>query len=205
LKDIGISKEPLITLGCFSECWDDNNKPETVKLIQYFLKRGNQIQLATTKEITLEEMERFQNLIQYLGQLMVYVSSATISLWSTIEPGTDEPDKRFNTFKISKQLNIPTVLYMKPILKGITIRDIDLYKKIIKKYSIRDVVVGSIFTEKLSQETVPFSYERLLFYNPNSDELKIKNELTQMGNVRVFSRSSKVAEYYKERSNDLER
>ena len=37
----GISRDTLITLGCFSECWDDNNKPETIKLIKYFLQKGN--------------------------------------------------------------------------------------------------------------------------------------------------------------------
>lgn len=195
----------MITLGCFSECWDNNNKPETIKLIYYFLKRGNQIQLSTKKEISTEEMNQFQNIIQYLGQLIIFVSSATISQWSTLEKGTDDPNKRFNTFKISKQLDIPTVLYMKPILKGITIQDIDLYKKVISKYGIKDVVVGSIFGEQHSQETVHFSNEGLLFYNPVSDELQIKKELMQMENVRVFSRSSKVAQYYKQRSKDIEK
>lgn len=66
-------------MGCFSECWDNINKLETIKLIQYFLKKGNQIQLATKKEIKLEEMNQFKNLIQYLGQLIIFVSSATIS------------------------------------------------------------------------------------------------------------------------------
>lgn len=195
----------MITLGCFSECWDNNNKPETIKLIYYFLKRGNQIQLSTKKEISTEEMNQFQNIIQYLGQLIIFVSSATISQWSTLEKRTDDPNKRFNTFKISKQLDIPTVLYMKPILKGITIQDIDLYKKVISKYGIKDVVVGSIFGEQHSQETVHFSNEGLLFYNPVSDELQIKKELMQMENVRVFSRSSKVAQYYKQRSKDIEK
>ena len=191
-----ISRDALITLGCFSECWDNNNKPETMKLIQYFLQRGNQIQLATKKEIKLEEMNQFQSLIQYLGQLIIFVSSASISQWSTIERGTDEPNKRFNTFELSKKLDIPTVLYMKPILKGITIQDVELYKEIVKKYSIKDVVVGSIFGEQPTQETVHFSNEKLLFYNPVSDELQIKKELMQIGNIRVFSRSSKVAQYY---------
>ena len=150
-------------------------------------------------------MNQFQNIIQYLGQLIIFVSSATISQWSTLEKRTDDPNKRFNTFKISKQLDIPTVLYMKPILKGITIQDIDLYKKVISKYGIKDVVVGSIFGEQHSQETVHFSNEGLLFYNPVSDELQIKKELMQMENVRVFSRSSKVAQYYKQRSKDIEK
>lgn len=205
MSNYGISKDTLITLGCFSECWDNNNKTETIKLIQYFLKRGNQIQLSTKKEISTEEMNQFQNIIHYLGQLMVFVSSATISQWSTLEKGTDEPDKRFNTFEISKQLDIPTVLYMKPILKGITIQDIDLYKEVISKYGIKDVVVGSIFGKQPSQETVHFSNEGVLFYNPVSDELQIKKELMQMESVRVFSRSSKVAQYYKQRSKDIER
>lgn len=63
---------------------------------------------------------------------------------------------------------------MKPILKGITIKDIELYKDVIKQYGIKDVVVGSIFSEEKSAETVHFSDKEVLFYNPVSDELKIK-------------------------------
>ena len=94
---------------------------------------------------------------------------------------------------------------MKPVLKGITIQDVELYKEVIKKYEIKDVVVGSIFDEKPSQETVHFSNERILFYNPVSDELQIKKELMQTGNIRLFSRSSKVTQYYKEKNKDIER
>ena len=45
VEEVGISKDTLITLGCFSECWDNNNKIETIKLIRYFLQKENQIQL----------------------------------------------------------------------------------------------------------------------------------------------------------------
>lgn len=200
MNNNGISNEVLITLGCFSECWDNNNKSETIKLIQYFLKKGNQIQLSTKKEIKTEEFYQLKNLIQYLGQLVVFVSSASIRQWSTIERGTDAPNKRFNTFKLSKQLDIPTVLYMKPVLKGITIKDMDLYKEVIGKYNIKDVVVGSIFGKLPSQETVHFSNSGLLFYNPVSDESQIKKELMETENVRVFSRSTQVTQYYKDKS-----
>lgn len=198
LKKFGILKDTLITLGCFSECFDDNNKSETLKLIQYFLKRGNQVQVSTKRELKVEDFFHFKSSIQYLGQLLLFISSATISQWSTIEKGTIEPNKRFNSFEISKKLNIPTVLYMKPVIKEITIKDIDLYKEVINKYNIRDVVIGSMLGEKQSQETAHFSNERLLFYNPISDELQIKKKLMQMRDVRVFSRSSQVAKYYKE-------
>jgi hypothetical protein len=28
VEQAGVSRDALITLGCFSECWDDNNKPK---------------------------------------------------------------------------------------------------------------------------------------------------------------------------------
>lgn len=202
IKHAGISKDTLITIGCFSECWDDNNKPETIKLIKYFLQNGNQIQLSTKKEICVEEAREFENLIQYLGQFVVFVSSATISKWDTIERGTDSPIKRFNTFEISKELNIPTALYMKPVLKGITNQDIELYKEVIQKYGVKDVVVGSMFGEKVSNEEVYFSNKKTLFYNPISEEFEIKRRLMELGSVRVFSRSSEVMQYYKDKIKD---
>lgn len=205
IEDAGISKDTLITLGCFSECWDDNNKLETIKLIKYFLQKGNQIQLSTKKKMTIEETEQFEELIQYLGQLIVFVSSATISKWSTIEKQTEPPSKRFKTFEISKRLNIPTVLYMKPILKGITNQDIEIYKKVIQKYGVKDVVVGSIFGEKETSEEVHFSNKGTLFYNPVSDELEIKRRILELGNVRVFSRSSEVMQYYRDRNKEITR
>lgn len=194
---ININNNTLITLGCFSECWDEKNKPQTIELIRYFLQKGNQIQLSTKKQMTMEEIEQFQDLIKYIGQLVIFVSSASISQWKQIEGNTDEPQKRFKTFEISRALNIPTVLYMKPILQGITIRDIELYKEVITMYDIRDVVVGSIFKEKESEETVHFSNKNELFYNPVSDELEIKRRLMEMCNV--YSRSSQVMNKYREK------
>lgn len=199
IESRGISKDTLITLGCFSECWDDINKSETKKLITYFLKRGNQIQLSTKKEIKPQEIEPFVELIQYSGQLVIFVSSSTISRWKEIEKNTTEPFKRFRIFNIPKEWNIPTVLYMKPVLRNITKQDIELYKEIIKEHDIKSVVVGSIFEEKETAETVHFSDEKKLFYNPIPDELEIKQNLLQQGNVRVFSRSSEVMNYYRNR------
>lgn len=205
IERAGISRDTLITLGCFSECWDDNNKPETIKLIKYFLEKGNQVQLSTKKEIKGEEVKEFGSLIEYLGQLVVFVSLATISKWDTIEKGTDSPSKRFNTFKISKELNIPTALYMKPVLKGITKQDIELYKDVIRKYGIKDVVVGSMFGEKETEETVHFSDKGTLWYNPISEEFEIKRRFMELGNLRVFSRSSEVMQYYKDKIKDIMR
>lgn len=208
LQDIQISGYPLdsktlITLGCFSECWDEHNKPQTIELIKHFLSQGNQVQLSTKKQIALADVLPFQDLIQYKGQLVIFVSSATISKWQQVEKNTDSPDCRFKTFDIfSRHLDIPTVLYMKPILQGITKQDIDLCKNVIRQYHVKDVVVGSIFREHSTEETVPFSDKKQLFYNPVPDEILIKNSLRDLCNV--FSRSSRVMEFFKDKSLNLD-
>lgn len=68
-----IDENTLITLGCFSECWDEQNKPQTIELIKYFLSQGNYVQLSTKKQITLDEVMQFKELIQYLGQFVIFV------------------------------------------------------------------------------------------------------------------------------------
>ena len=187
-SNLNLTKDTLITLGCFSECWDDHNKKETLKIIEYFLKKGNQIQLSTKKKIYSEE----------LSILIIFVSSTTISKQSVIEKNTELIEKRFENFEILKSLNIPVVLYMKPILPNITIRDLDLYKNYIEHYNIKDVVVGSIFTSDIANETVHFSNKNELFYNPIKDEDIIISELSKVCNV--YRRSTDVTNYYKMKS-----
>lgn len=118
---LDINQKTLITLGCYSECWDEYNKNETISLIKYFLKKGNQIQLSTKKQIMKEELTEILPLINYFGQLVIFVSSATISKHDTIEKNTTPISNRFQNFSLFNSLDIPVILYMKPVLKGITI------------------------------------------------------------------------------------
>lgn len=192
-----LNKDTLVTLGCFTECFNDYNKPYTIELVKYFLNMGNQVQLSTKKEITLEEGKLFTDVIKYLGQLVIFVSSSTIRKWEKIEKNTTKPYDRFKTFQLFLELNIPIVLYMKPVLQGITINDIDLYKNLINKYHIQDVVIGSIFSEQYSDETVHFSNKNQLFYNSVPDEVIIENALKDICNV--YKKSSQVMRKYKAR------
>lgn len=193
--DINFNKNTLITIGCYSECWDDYNKKETISLIKHFLKNGNQIQLSTKKQILENDIKEILPLINYYGQLIIFVSSTTISKQSIIEKNTTPIDERFSNFSLFKKLNIPAVLYMKPVLEKITVNDLDLYKKYINKYDINNVVVGSIFTSEISSEKVHFSSSNKLFYNKNPDEDIIFKELSKITNV--YRRSTEVVKKYK--------
>ena len=147
---LDINQKTLITLGCYSECWDEYNKNETISLIKYFLKKGNQIQLSTKKQIMKEELTEILPLINYFGQLVIFVSSATISKHDTIEKNTTPISNRFQNFSLFNSLDIPVVLYMKPVLKGITINDLELYKKYIEKYNSLTVLKDNYFSLNFS-------------------------------------------------------
>lgn len=194
-NNLDINNNTLISIGCFSECWYENNKKETIDIIKYFLKKGNQIQLSTKCKVLKKELAEILPLIKYPGQLVFFVSSATISKHNIYEKNTTSISERFKTFKISKSTNIPVVLYIKPVLQNITINDIDLYKKYIEKYEIEDVVVGSMFLDKKSEETVHFSNKNELFYSKCQDEELIIFKLSKITNI--YRRSSEVMEKYK--------
>jgi DNA repair photolyase len=191
-NNLDINNNTLISIGCFSECWDENNKKETIDIIKYFLKKGNQIQLSTKCKVLKKELAEILPLIKYPGQLIIFVSSATISKHNIYEKNTTSISERFKTFEISKSTNIPVVLYIKPVLQNITINDIDLYKKYIEKYDIKD---GSIFSNKKSEETVHFSNKNELFYSKCQDEELIISKLSKITNI--YRRSSEVMEKYK--------
>lgn len=194
--NLNINIETLITLGCYSECWDNNNKQQTLKLIKYFLQKGNQVQLSTKKQITKEELEDVIPLIKYNGQLVIFISVATISKHDYLESNTTKIEDRFKTFNNLKGLSIPTVLYIKPVIKNITLQDLPLFKECIKQYGIKEVVVGSMFTNKQSNEAVPFLNKESLFYNEVDDEKVIIDELKQITNV--YKRSTQVTKKYKQ-------
>lgn len=194
-NNIRFDKNTLITIGCYSECFASYNKIETIKIIKYFLNNGNQIQLSTKKKISEKDILEILPWIKYYGQLVIFVSSATISKQSSIEKNTDSIYVRLKNFQLLNDLKIPAVLYMKPVLKNITIIDLEEYKKYIMEYNIKDVVVGSIFTNNISSETVAFSDKNQLFYNPDYEEVKIINSLSKL--TSVYRRSTEVMKKYK--------
>lgn len=195
-RDFKLGKDgTLISFGCFSECWDEKNKPQTIKLIQYFLEKGNQIQLSTKKYIDTNDLIDIYKSIQYYGQLVIFVSSATISNWDKFEQGTTDPSKRFESFHIAKKLNIPVVLYIKPVLYNITIQDINQYMRLIQIYHIENVVVGSIIKTNGTGEVAPFVSDNSMRNNHIKQEQEIIEALSN--NCKVYTRSTQCLQHFR--------
>lgn len=198
-SDYKYTKDTLITIGCFSECFDELNKNETIKLIKYFLNIGNSVQMSTKRYVSYEDVKEIIPLIKYKGQFTIFISSSSITSHDYYEEKTESVIRRFKSFELLSS-NIPVVLYIKPVLQNVTLKDIEFYKKYIEVYKIKDVVVGTMFTEKVNRETVHFSNDDKLFYNECEDEDKIANILCNC--VRVWRRSTEVINFFKENVND---
>ncbi len=190
-------KNTLITLGCFSECFDEANKKDTLEIARYFLAKGNQVQISTKRYVSYDDVKELTPFISYYGQLIIFVSNSTISEYENYEKATENLERRFKTFDLLN-FDVPVVLYIKPVIENVTIKDMNLYKDLIEKKNIKNVVIGSLFTGEKSSETVHFSNKKELFYNACRDEDEIIDFLSDK--VKVFRRSSDVTNYYKERN-----
>lgn len=176
----------ILSLGCYSECWDIINREDTIKLINLLLKYGNPIQIATKEYINEEDFCKINlNEIKYENHLSIYISSSTITEYEKYEKGTISPKLRFNSFELQKQHNIPMYLYIKPVLNNITIKDVDKYIEIIKQYNI-SAIVGELFT-KFGNTHAPIADGKLFYDNKMNDYSILVDKLSKNCNIFKYS------------------
>lgn len=175
----------IISIGCYSECWDTYNIQDTIKLLTQIIPMGNPIQLATKCEIKLNDIEPILKSLLWSHQLSIYISTTTISHWKEYENKTTNPNNRFRSFGITSKYNIPMYLYIKPILPRITIKDSSQYSIILKKYDI-NVILGDMFTTNTSNVKYAPIGENKLFYDALNN-IDIKEYQLLYNTLRKYS------------------
>ncbi|MBP1120129.1 MULTISPECIES: hypothetical protein [Pseudomonas] len=144
----------LISIGCYSECWSKGNVAVTVDFIDLALALGNPIQLATKRKVTVQQLKDVSRKITWPGQLSVFLSCATISQWKTHEKGTASPASRFSEISEIKETGVNVCLYIKPVLNGVTISDLELFFDLVEKHQLPVVVGEMFFYDKFLQQDV---------------------------------------------------
>jgi len=185
----------IFSIGCYSECWDSINKEETKLLLELLIDWGNPIQIATKMEIKLIDIQPLTNQIQWKNQLSVYISCPVLTNSYKYEIGVESPQNRLKTINTCSDLNIPAILYIKPVLKNITIKDLNNYINIVEKHKI-DVVVVESFSLDTTNNPAPVG-KGFLFCDDISDEQKkIIQILSKYTNV--YYHSSEIIASYRE-------
>ena len=141
-------KGTIVTVGNFSECFSSRVINETVKLINHFLKKGNYVQTATKKQIPEGVFKSFSSHIKFKDQFAVFTTVAVITDNDRVERGADSLIKRLENFTCAQKYDINCLLYIKPVLDGVTINDVSKYKQIIADYHIENIVVGGLYSEE---------------------------------------------------------
>lgn len=137
------AKGSVLSIGCYSECFSKENRQETLALIEKIAPLGNRIQLATKRKLNVKDLLRIDEYAVYKNQIGIYVSVPTLSRSSEIETGTDPAYDRLEILSYQHLFQyIYFVLYIKPVLPGITRLDISEYGRILQKYHLRCVIGG---------------------------------------------------------------
>lgn len=177
----------ILSIGCFSECFDKKNKKNTINFIKKILKFKNWVQVATKRQVFHNDLVEIISSEHWDSQLVVYISSATIAEWTAFESGTTKPNIRFKSFDACNALGVRSFLYIKPVITDVTIRDIENYSNLLEKFSI-DAIVGDVFSASVlnTGERSPIS-ENLVVTKPQDIDI-IRLHLSRFG--RVFSNST---------------
>ncbi len=191
-------KGTIISLGCYSECWDEPVRESTLALITYFLRKGNPVQFATKRYVACKDIEQVSKLISWRGQLSIFISSTTLTKWNSIERGTDSPDIRFRSFDLTKKTGVPVYLYIKPIIKSVTISDLNKYVDIVKNKDVSGVIIGSKFimtNESNNNKLAPISNGKLKYSKKSEEEEYMYMTLSQK--VLTFTESVQAIDYWR--------
>jgi DNA repair photolyase len=175
----------VLSIGCFSECWDTRNRAETLNLVSRLLPLGNQIQLATKRQIKAGELDSILQDHRGKKSLTIYISSSTISRWHEFERGTTRPEQRFLGFETCRTAGLRAFLYIKPVLTGVTILDVPEYGRIMNRYGVA-AVVGERFESQSLGATSSISSRLRVTLDP--EVTKVRSALAAYG--RTFGNST---------------
>lgn len=183
----------IISIGCYSECWDATNRKETIEIIRYFLRQGNYVQMSTKQEIFYEDLAVIEGDLKFPNQFFLFVSMPTITRSLIFEPHTESVERRINSLSLNKKLSICTVLYIKPVLENITINDLERYLQIIGEYKVPVVIGNYLKLSKKGDTTVGWTSMEEIQCN---DVKKLKAAFQNI--TEVFEHSTDIIKKYKE-------
>ncbi len=178
----------ILTIGCYSECWDKGNKQETKKLLRYLVEFDNYIQLATKQGFSLDEVKEINGICKFPNQIGIFFSIPTISHAFEIEPGTATTARRIESIEYCSLMDRTyPVLYIKPVIPNTTINDLKLYEELLSKLKI-DCVVGPMLRSDEMGKSIVGSHHFSIV--SNTEEEYIRQYLSKKASV--FSHSTEI-------------
>lgn len=185
----------IVSFGCFTECWNKDVKKLTIDMLLYFMDKGNYIQIATKEYIPKDDIDLLQRNLKYPNQVTINVSVPVYENAMWMEPYAEKVKRRIQNFEYNKRYGMDTILYIKPVIENITIRDLEMYIRLINKHQLK-VVVGNFLSV---QEDMNTKYQmignRKMWSKASGQQKEIIEQLSKI--TMVYENSTEVIEEYR--------
>ncbi|MCS7133123.1 MAG: radical SAM protein [Aigarchaeota archaeon] len=153
---IGVGGTPL-AFGAITEPFMDESRKKTLEYISTISSYlGNPIQFSTK---TFIERDLASEIRKSAEKVSALVTIVTTSLYKLLEPKAPSPDERFMSIENLSRAGVHTVLFLRPILPGMKIDEVEEIVSRSLDAGARGIVVGSMrVTEKMIRRLKCINY-----------------------------------------------
>lgn len=132
----------LIALGSVTEPFLPLSKKKTFEYIEFIKKYlGNPVQFSTKMSLDHRDVETLKTLDPEISPL---ISVSTLSHQKLLEPLAPPVEKRFETISLLRLYGFKPFLFLRPIIPGVTDREIDEILEYAAESGAYGVVAGSL-------------------------------------------------------------
>ncbi|GIK41029.1 MAG: hypothetical protein BroJett011_48620 [Chloroflexota bacterium] len=138
----------LISLSPYCDPFSKEVTDKTLEFVEALAPLQNPIQLSTKYFVDQTIAKRLGKSQTMFGQIILYATVTSFQFWKRIELAADEPYLRIEGLLNARRQGINTCLAIKPVLPGITDKEIDLFVKAIRDYDVPYCVVGVMYSSE---------------------------------------------------------
>lgn len=165
----------LISLAPSCDPFADDVVDKTLEILKSLAPLENPMQLSTKFYVNEDIAQRLGEYQSQDGQIVLYGTITSFLQWQRLEPGAHEPYRRLQGLLNARQQGITTCLAIKPVLPGITDKEIDLFIQAIDDYKIQYCAVGIMYSSSRIEEKFQ---NRKILNNQFAEMLKAKGSIT---------------------------
>lgn len=155
----------LIALGSITECFLNNETTKKTIEYMYWINKElrNPQQVSTKMTISHETAQKIISMGD--PSLNVLISITSINMTSLLEPGAPSSIDRLSNAYYLKSIGLKVSAFIRPIIPGVTDREIELLLKELQRFSIKELVLGSLIINTWIMKKIerlglhPLSYE----------------------------------------------
>ena len=136
----------LITLGVHCDCFRTQQLTAAlIYMVGRLAPHGNPIQVATKQSVSERAAAELSQQLLHVRQLVVFISCVSMSSAALYEPRCTDPEVRLRSLLALRHARIPSCLYIKPFLPGVTDADADLFVAAMRAHAPDAVCVGTLY------------------------------------------------------------